>query len=297
MKKIVIITGLTGSGKSRLAIDIAKRFNGEIVSADSVQIYKGLNIGSAKETLESMQGIKHHLIDIKEPTETYNVGEFVHDCLDAVKQIEAQGKLPIIVGGTAMYIKALLNGYTLGDTTSHPEFRQKYQLIAETKGNLAVWEELNKLNPEKAKTVHHNNLKRVIRYLEIEAYGSFETKTELPLKNYEVLSVGIVADRNLIYQKINERVDEMIDAGLEDEIKHLVNSGVKEGMQSVLSIGYKEWFAYLNKLQGREETINLIKQHTRNYCKRQLTFLKTISNLEMCDYATAQTKIENFLKE
>ncbi len=296
MKKIVIITGLTGSGKSNLAIDMAKKFNGEIISADSVQIYKGLNIGSAKETLEGMQGIKHHLIDIKEPTETYNVGEFVHDCLKAIADIEAKGKLPIIVGGTAMYIKALLNGYSLGDTTSHPEFRQQYQQMAETKGNFAVWEELNNLNPEKAKTVHPNNLKRVIRYLEIEKYGSFKTETELPLKDYNMLALGIVAERNTIYQRINERVDKMIAAGLEDEIKHLTNSGVKEGMQSVLSIGYKEWFAYLNNLQSREDTINLIKQHTRNYCKRQLTFLKTISNLEMCDYTSAQTKIEKFLK-
>ena len=157
MKKVIIITGLTASGKSGLAVEIAKEFNGEIISADSVQIYKGLNIGSAKVDTKTMQEVKHHLIDIKEFNDSYNVGEFIQDTNNAINSITSQGKLPIIVGGTGMYIKALMEGYTLGGTVADETVRNKYNQIAKEKGNLAVWEELNKLNPKRAEQVHYNN--------------------------------------------------------------------------------------------------------------------------------------------
>ena len=242
MRKIVIITGMTASGKSGLAIEIAKKFNGEIISADSVQIYRGLNIGSAKDPIEAREGITHHLIDIREPNETYNVGEFITDCQTAINDIISRGKLPIIVGGTGLYIKALLEGYSLGGASANAEFRDHYQNMAKDKGNLAVWEELNNRNPDLAKSVHFNNLKRVIRYLEIDAFGNNVENTESILSGFSVCAVGVIADREKIYEKINNRVDIMLNDGLREEVKGLISSGVTKDDQSMNSIGYKEWF-------------------------------------------------------
>ena len=299
MKKIVVITGMTASGKSGLAIEIAKKYNGEIISADSVQIYKGLDIGSAKESKETMSNICHHLIDIKNADETYNVGEFIADCEKAINDIISRSKLPIIVGGTGLYVKALLEGYSLGNVCADNEFRIKYQKLAANYGNEYVWNILNELNPEKAKSVHFNNLKRVIRYLEIELSGE-ETKSEIKqsiLNNFNVCSVGIIADREEIYNKINLRVDKMVSEGLENEVANLINSGLTSENQSMTSIGYKEWFDYFNGNKTKQETIDLIKQHTRNYCKRQLTFLKTIKGLELLNIEQAKNKIEEFLND
>ena len=295
--KVVIITGLTGSGKSGLAVKIAKEFNGEIISADSVQIYKGLDIGSAKEDKEIRKEITHHLIDIKEFNETYNVGEFIQDTQRALKEIISRNKLPIIVGGTGMYVKALLEGYTLGGTGADDELREKYQKMAQNEGNLTVWNALNNLNPERAKTVHPNNLKRVIRYIEIETNNETLTKTESILKDYDVFSVGIIDDREVIYNKINKRVDQMIEMGLENEISFLIEKGATKDMQAFNSIGYKEWFDYFEGKQDRVTTINLIKQHTRNYCKRQLTFLKTMNNIKLLNLNEAEQKIRSFLND
>ena len=297
MKKILIITGLTASGKSNLAIEIAKRYNGEIISADSVQIYKGLDIGSAKESKETMSSVSHHLIDIKNPDETYNVGEFVEDCKQAIKNITSRNKLPIIVGGTGLYIKTLLEGYSLGDSTANIEFREKYQKLAQKHGNKAVWDELYRLNPSRAESVHFNNLKRVIRYLEIECNHEDIQRTESILKDYKYYAVGIIDDREKIYQRINHRVDKMIGAGLEDEIKTLISHGATREMQSMTSIGYKEWFDYIEGNISRKDMINLIKQHTRNYCKRQMTFLKTIQDLPLLSIEEARVEIRRFLND
>lgn len=297
MTKVIIITGLTGSGKSGLAVKIAREFNGEIISADSVQIYRGLDIGSAKEDKATMKEIPHHLIDIKDFNETYNVEEFVSDVKTALEKVVSKGKLPIIVGGTGMYVKALMEGYSFGETSADEKFRLKYQKMAQEKGNIAVWEELNKLNPERAKTVHYNNVKRVIRYLEIATNHQELTKTESILKNYQVLNIGIVADRELIYGRINKRVEQMLEMGLEKEIKTLISQGATREMQAFNSIGYKEWFDYFENKQTKEKTIELIKQHTRNYCKRQLTFLKTINNINLCTLTEAEEKIRRFLND
>ena len=295
--KVIIITGLTGSGKSSLAIKIAKEFNGEIISADSVQIYKGLDIGSAKEDKSIRNEIPHHLIDIKEFNETYNVGEFISDVEESIKKIVSKNKLPIIVGGTGMYVKALIEGYSLGGTNANPELRENYQKMAQNEGNLAVWNALNSLNSELAKTVHPNNLKRVIRYIEIASSNETLTKTESILKDYNVLSVGIVAERETIYNKINDRVDQMIEMGLEEEIDTLIKKGATQDMQAFNSIGYQEWFDYFDGKTDKKTTIDLIKQHTRNYCKRQLTFLKTIKQLELCELSQAEEKIRSFLND
>ncbi len=296
MNKIVVITGLTGSGKSSLACFFAEKYNGEIVSVDSVQIYKGLNIGSAKESIETRQKIQHHLIDIKDFTETYNVSEFITDCLNAINNIIARNKLPILVGGTGLYIKALLQGYSLG-SASNEEFRALKQQEAQENGNMFVWEQLNKLNPEKAALVHPNNLKRVIRYLENETFGNLPSITSKPLDGFDVCSIGLIEDRESIYAKINTRVDQMLKEGLQAEVENLIKLGAKREHQAMNSIGYKEWFDYYENKTHFNTTISLIKQHTRNYCKRQLTFLKTIPELTLCSVEQAKQKIEEFLND
>lgn len=296
MKKVVIITGLTGTGKSDLAVKIAKQYNGEIISADSVQIYKQLNIGSAKITKEEMQGVPHHLIDIRDFNQTYNVGEFVKDCTNAINQILERKKLPIICGGTGLYVKALIEGYSLGQTAD-TEFRQKYEILAKQKGNQFVWDCLNEIAPDKAKSVHPNNIKRVIRYLELAESGINVAKTQSPLNNFDVCCVGIVAERDLIYEKLNKRVDLMLQSGLEKEIDSLIKLGATREMQALNSIDYKEWFDYFDGNQTKEKTIELIKQHNRNYCKRQLTFLKTIKGIKLLNKQEAETEIRRFLND
>ena len=296
MRKLIIITGLTGTGKTNLAVKIAKDYNGEIVSADSVQIYRHLNIGSAKVTADEAQGIKHHLIDIKEFNENYNVGEFVRDCTHAIDEITSKGKLPIICGGTGLYVKALMDGYTLGDSADL-EFRHKYEQLAKEKGNEYVWGILNDVSKEYASKVHPNNLKRVIRYLELATHGKQAERKESPLKDFDVLCVGIIADRNYIYEKLNKRVDVMLNAGLKNEIKGLISMGAKRDMQAFNSICYREWFDYFEGKQTMQQTIDLMKQHNRNYAKRQLTFLKTIKNAKLMDINEAEVEIRRFLDD
>ncbi len=296
MRKVLIITGLTASGKSGLAVKLARKYDGEIISADSVQIYRGLNIGSAKEDENVMREIPHHLINIKNFNESYSVGEFLLDCKRAIDTVISHNKLPIIVGGTAMYIKALLEGFSLGETCADIEFRNKYQEMAQQQGNIAVWNELNSINSELASAVHPNNLKRVIRYLEIATHEQTLTKQESILSGYDILCLGVIADRELIYTRINKRVDEMMEMGLFEEIKALIDDGAKRDMQAFNSIGYKEWFDYFEGKTDKSAVVELIKQHTRNYCKRQLTFLKTIKNITLCDVNEAEQLASNFIK-
>lgn len=300
MNKIIIITGLTASGKSEIAIKTAKKYNGAIISADSVQIYKGLNIGSAKENIEIRNEIPHYLIDIKDFNEDYDVGQFLHDCDYAIKGIISKGQLPIIVGGTGLYIKALLEGYSLGNVRADMHFRDKFQKIAMERGREFVWNELYKLNPQKAQTVHPNNLNRVIRYLELETNKQSENKQESKTKildGYDVLCLAIIDNREEIYDKINKRVDRMIASGLENEVADLIKNGANREMHSMNSIGYKEWFDYFEGKQNLSDTINLIKQHSRNYCKRQMTFLKTIKGVDLCSKSEAEERIKEFMND
>ena len=300
MKKVIIITGLTCSGKSDLAINIAKKYNGEIISADSVQIYRGLDIGSAKIGKDEMSIVPHHLIDIRDFDEDYNVGDFINDTADALDEIVERDKLPIIVGGTGMYIKALVSGYSLGGAKSDIKFRDRYEHVSQEKGNQYVWDLLNKIDPDLASKVHPNNIKRVVRYLEIAQNGDQDqvSKTDDSiLKDYDVLLLGIIDEREKIYAKINDRVDLMIDMGLETEVRDLIKRGATRETHSMNSIGYKEWFDYFEGKIDYDKLIDLIKQHTRNYCKRQLTFMKTIPNIEICTMEQASKRIKEFLND
>lgn len=292
-QKIVIITGLTASGKSGLAMEIAKKYNGEIISCDSVQVYIGLDIGSAKESLENRGIIRHHLIDILEPSESFNVGEFVERASDALKDCLSRGRLPIFCGGTGLYLKALIEGYSLG-SKAESTFREYWQDIAKKQGKKAVWDALYNKDKELAEKVHFNNLNRVIRYLEMATFGMPEKAPSI-LKDFDVLCVGINLEKEKIYPLINDRVDDMIKSGLEGEVRSLMAKNLTPENSSMNTIGYREMFSYLSGEIGYEECIELIKQHTRNYAKRQLTFMKTIKDIKIVNLNEAKNLIENFL--
>ena len=273
-QKIVIITGPTAIGKSDFAVECALKFNGEIISADSMQIFKKLNIGTGKITCSEMKGIKHHLLDFLDPSERYSVGQYVQDCTKAIEEILSRNKLPIIVGGTALYINALINGMNFSDAKQSETVRNKWKEIASQNGIEFVYNHICKIDSASAEKINPNDLKRIIRAIEIfEVTGKKKsesaTSCECP---YDYLLLIINDERTNIYSRINARVDKMVKLGLKDEVLALQNY---ENFQSMQAIGYKQYLDFFNgKYTTAEETIDEIKKLSRNYAKRQLTFLR-----------------------
>jgi len=275
MKKVIVIVGPTGVGKTKLGIALAKEYNGEIISGDSMQIYRGMNIGTAKVGAQEMEGVVHHLIDIKDPDETYSVKEFQDMVRDLIDTIHYQGKLPIIVGGTGLYIKAALYDYEFKETTSNSiEYKSKY----ETLDNYQLHQYLQSFDSKTAAQLHPNNRQRILRAIAI--YETTGTKKSDILASqqhtclYDASFIGLTIERDILYQRINDRVDEMIDKGLEKEVTSLYEKGYTKNLQSMKAIGYQEWFAYFDNMQSKEDTIALIKKKSRNYAKRQYTWFK-----------------------
>ncbi len=269
MKKVVFILGPTAVGKSEFGICVAKKFNGEIISADSVQIYKGLDIGSAK--IDDMKGVVHHGIDILEPNENFSVYDFVEYSKQKIDEISARGKLPIIVGGTGLYVRALTEGYNLGGAPKDEALRKNLEEEAAKFGLEHIYEKLKKLNPEMAEKTDKNNKVRLIRAVEICLSKGEKAKNEVTI---EPLLLALNMDREKIYEKINRRVDVMFQQGLLEEVEALLARGVSRDCQSMRAIGYKEVLDYLDGKTDLETAKELIKQHSRNYAKRQLTFLR-----------------------
>ena len=266
--KAVIILGPTGVGKSDLAIKVAKTFDGEIISADSVQIYKGLDIGSAKVMPNEMQGIVHHCIDILSADAEFSVYEYVELTKKLIREITARGHLPIIVGGTGLYVKALIEGYDFGGSGKNQAFRDELWTLSSEQ----LHEKLSQLNPLRAQEISPNDKKKLIRAIEIASFGIQPQSHDC--SDIEFLSMAITLDRQLLYDRINKRVDIMISEGLENEVKSLQNHGLTKENQSMKAIGYKEMLDYLSGQTTLEKAIELIKQHSRNYAKRQMTFLR-----------------------
>lgn len=279
MPKVLFILGPTGAGKSSLAVDLALIFNGEIISADSVQIFKEFNIGSAKVTEEEKKGVVHYGIDIISPKETFSVYDYINYTKIKIGEILAKGKLPIIVGGTGLYVKSLIEGYNFGDTERHDDFRAMLEKDLEEKGKEYLFNKLKSLDPVLASKIDKNNPVRLIRALEIATFGSKQTKKSC---DYDFKILAVCMDRQELYTKLNARVDKMIKDGLIEEVKNLKNK-YGEQSQPMKAIGYKEVLLYLNGSLSKKETIELIKQHTRNYAKRQLTFLRGLENVTYID--------------
>ena len=277
--KALVISGPTASGKTALSVECAKRLNGEIVSADALLVYKGLNIGTAKPTKGEMVGIPHHMIDVVEPTEGFSVSDYERLALPILEDIVARGKVPILVGGTSFYLDALLYKRTLGGAPADESIRQKYEAIFEREGKEALFALLQEIDPATAEVLHPNDKKRVIRALEIyELTGKRKSEQH---DERIVLAVGVEYPREELYARIDARVDAMMKAGLVEEVKGLLESGVPENAQCMQGIGYKEVVEILKNsdlhstMSDKFDAMSdIIKKNTRNYAKRQLTYLR-----------------------
>lgn len=281
-KRILIICGPTASGKTALAIECAKLLDTEIISADSMYIYKGLSIGTAKPTVDEMSGIRHHLIDVVEPTENFSVSDYKSLASPIIDSLIEKNKIPIICGGTGFYINSILYDLSYGNGSANIEIREKYKELAKTHGNQYVYEHLKSVDPESADKLHFNDLKRVIRALEIYYNGEKKSKIKddfLPKYDYRAYSIN--HDRKVLYDRINRRVDKMISDGLLDEIKGLISNGVTKSSQCMQAIGYKEIIEYLEGNISLELAIELIKLNSRHYAKRQLTFFKKYDLIQL----------------
>lgn len=279
-KKALIICGPTASGKTALAVECAKLLNSEVISADSMYIYKGLDIGTAKPSIEECQGITHHMIDVASPFDSFSVSDYKLQAEECLGNLFDNGKTPIICGGTGFYINSLLYDFSYGNSSANLEARNKYKELAEKHGNQYVYNILLDADPSSAQKLHYNDVKRVIRALEI--YESGHKKSDIiddkkPKFNYSAYSIDY--QREVLYQRIDLRVDQMIKNGLINEVKNLVSSGVNKSCQCMQGIGYKEILDFLEGNTTLSEASDLIKLNTRHYAKRQITFFKRLEGL------------------
>ncbi|ALS03211.1 tRNA dimethylallyltransferase [Enterococcus silesiacus] len=290
MEKVLVIVGPTAVGKTALSIELAKKLNGEIISGDSMQVYKHLDIGTAKATEKERAGVVHHLIDCRELSETYSAADFQKEGRQAINSITAKGKLPIVVGGTGLYVQALLYDFTLGSEDESMELRVQYQEFAETYGNQKLWELLQKKDPKAAENIHFNNQKKVVRALEVFDKTGFSilTPKEKPKPLYDYFLIGLETDRKLLYDRINTRVDTMLEQGLLTEAELLYKD---QTQQSVQGIGYKEFFPYFEGNATLDEATEQVKQNSRRYAKRQLTWFRNRMNTSWWDLVQEPTAI------
>lgn len=295
--EIIIICGPTASGKSALAIKLAKMLDTEIISADSLAIYKRLDIGTAKPTKEELSMVKHHLVDVCEPTDNFSVSEYEALALPIVNDLISRGKIPIICGGTGFYINSILYKLGYGGSEGNLEIREKYLEIAKTQGVHVVYEELRKIDPKSCETIHENDVVRVVRALEIY-YSTGKKKSEQndllePRFSYIALTPDV--DRETLYNRINLRVDKMLELGLIDEVKGLIDSGIDKNCQCMQGIGYKETYDAIvnNDYSGLAD---FIKINSRHYAKRQVTFFKKLPNVVKVD-VNDEKIVDNLVKQ
>lgn len=279
MKNLVVLTGPTAVGKTSLSINLAKAINGEIISADCMQVYKRMDIGTAKIMPEEMDGVIHHLIDVIEPEEEFHVVRFKEMVLSAMEEIYAKGKIPIICGGTGFYIQAILYDIQFTDQEIDKEYRDYLESIAEEKGNEALHEMLMEVDPDSAETIPPANRKRVIRALEYfkqtgEQFSVHNKRERDRISPYNFAYFVLNDDRQILYNRIDARVDKMQEAGLVEEVKKLLDEGCRPGMTSMDGIGYKEIISYLQGETDLNFALELIKKNSRNYAKRQLTWFR-----------------------
>ena len=281
--KVIVICGPTASGKTKLSIELAKKLNGEIVSADSMQIYKDMTIGTAKPTKEEMQGIKHYLIDFVSPDTRYNVAEYKKDAINAIDEIIAKGKTPIVVGGTGLYVNSLIYEIDYPEIELDLNYRKKIEKIAEHEGLDRLYEMAVKVDKQAMQKISSNDKKRICRVLEIY-HATGKTKTQMEIESrlrepkYNYLVFGINMDRDKLYDRINRRVDIMIKDGLIDEVKAVLDK-YNDFPTAMQGLGYKEVAEYLNGETTKDDMIEKIKMETRRYAKRQLTWFRRYEDI------------------
>ena len=306
----MVVVGATSSGKTALGINICKRFNGEVVSADSMQIYKGMNIATAKPTVEEMEGIPHHLIDFLDVTQKYSVSSYCEDAKNVIDDIISRNKLPVIVGGTGLYIDSLINNTTFLQNASSDEIRKALKEELNTKGIESLYEELLSIDPEAAKNIHKNNTIRVLRAIEVfRATGKTLTEqnelSHIIESDFDPLFIGIAyKNREILYNRINKRVDIMLEKGLLNEAIDFYKSNPSD--TAVNAIGYKELKPFIDGNLKLEECVDNLKKETRHYAKRQITWFKRNNSINWVYGDELDTdkmlfsvyeKIDSFLRE
>lgn len=297
---LVVILGPTAVGKTKLGVELALKFHGEIISGDSMQVYRHLNIGTAKISSEEMQGIPHHLLSIKEPDETFSVAEFQKLAEYKIKDIYSRNKLPIIVGGTGLYIQALIDSYDFNDQEDISKYRNKLFTIAAEKGNKYLYLLLADIDPKAADKIHVNDLKRITRALEYyELTGKRISEniidTSKPCK-YNTLLIGLNMDRQKLYDRINLRVDKMLEDGLVAEVETLLSAGYSPESPAMQGLGYKQIAAYLHGQYSLSEAVELIKRNTRHFAKRQMTWFRRDPRIQWFN-TDRYTKYQELLDE
>jgi tRNA dimethylallyltransferase len=282
---LVAIVGPTATGKTEAAIQTALSMNGEIISADSMQIYKYMDIGTAKPSREEMRGIPHHMMDCIDPAEEFSVARYQTMAKHTIKEVHKKGKLPILVGGTGLYVNSIVYPMAFTEAQVDNEYRKQLQQMAEEKGNIAVYRILQESDPLTAEKLHPNDIRRVIRALEVKhltgrEMSDFRQDFSEPDLMYDLIMIGMTMDRQRLYRRINSRVDIMLEKGLLDEVKWLLEMGYSKDLTSMQGLGYKELIRYLEGDISLEEAVEILKRDTRRYAKRQLTWFRRESRIE-----------------
>lgn len=297
MQRLLVLVGPTASGKTALSIDLARHLEGEIVSADSMQVYRGMDIGTAKVSREEQRGIPHHLIDVFEPDHIFSVAEFREMADRAVGEIASRGRLPILVGGTGLYVKAVTDGYDFSPAASDPSFRRRVLEEAEICGNHTIHHRLEELDPEAAARIHPNDVRRTVRALEV--YHLTGKKISSQGKDirprFDLLMFGLTMPREELYQRINRRVSEMIQRGWVAETAGLLQKGYSSDLPSMQALGYRELVAHLKGDLTLSEAVGLIARNTRRFAKRQLTWFRSDPRIYWIDVGESRGKEEPFM--
>ncbi len=304
-EKVAVILGPTATGKSHCAIELAKRLNGEIISGDSMYVYRGMDIGTAKPTAEELAAVPHHLVDILPADAKFDVVDFKEQAESLIKEINGRGKLPIIAGGTGLYIKALLEGYAFNSVDANEDLRQELERFAMEQGKEALHARLAALDPTAAERLHFNDTRRVIRAIEAATQGEAVNQYGAEEMPFDAVVFGLNMPREILYDRINRRVDIMLAQGLEAEVRRLLEEGVPVDCQSMKSIGYRQMLWYINDGMDYDFAVDKLKQATRNFAKRQVTFYKRMPyikwyeldaepNYEIVVNSMEQTLVEKF---
>lgn len=290
--KLVVLLGPTAVGKTRLSIELAKAFSCEIISGDSMQVYRGMDIGTAKITQDEMQGVPHHLIDVLEPDEPFSVAMFQDWCRSLVPDIQSRGHLPFIVGGTGLYIESVCYGFQFTEASADEEFRAKQQVIFEEEGPEVLHAKLAEVDPKSAARLHPNDMRRVIRALEVYHVTGEPLSVNLERQTrespYELCLIGLTMDRQMLYNRIEQRIDGMVASGLVEEVRQLLDRGIPRDTVSMQGLGYKEIAEHLEDGVPLETAVDKLKRDTRHFAKRQLSWFRHMKDISWIDVGDGQ---------
>jgi len=296
-KKLLVLLGPTAIGKTNISLNLAKQYHCEIISADSMQIYRHMNIGTAKASSDELADIPHHLIDICEPDQSFSVSDYQQLATQAIDDIHNRGKLPFIVGGTGLYIQSVCYEYEFTEGGADEAFRLEQRQYAELYGAEALLEKLRLVDPETAQRLHSNDQRRVIRALEVIHLTGITMSEQLRLQKrsspYQLCLIGLNMDRQLLYARIEQRIDLMLEQGLVEEVRQLMNRGFTESMTSMQGLGYKEMVTYLQGKLSYDEAVYLLKRDTRHYAKRQLSWFRRMKDINWIDLSDSTKNSEN----